>query len=131
MGQQRLARKTTRVLPGDFRLGCPQHAVGPRRGHPTEFVGVGRACGPRIVRAGFEYRAASRAVHIADALDEPARRHPRIGEHPQLAAPNSSAAQREEPVARAERRSHRVLDDPEHLAAASDEADGFARTPEG
>ena len=112
MGQQCLARKTTRVLRSDF-ASDPHHSVGAGRSNPAEFMGVdGTGC-PRIVRPCFEYRVATLAVDISDAFDEPARGQPGILEQPQLAAPKRATAQRNETVARAECRLHRVLDDPE------------------
>src|SRR5690349_21480002 len=83
MSQVCLARKTTRALAADFASHSPDHAVAARRGNPAELVGVHRAVRIRIVRPGFEYRAAARAVNFADTLDEPPGGASRVGEQPQ------------------------------------------------
>lgn len=113
MSQQCLARKTTRLLTSDFAPN-PHDSVGAGSADPAEFVGVDGTDCSRIVRPCFEYRAATLAVNVSDAFDEPARGQPRVLEQPQLAAPGRAPAQGNQTVARAERRAHRVLDDLEN-----------------
>lgn len=113
MSQQRLARKTTRVLRSDFASN-PDDSVRAGHANPAEFMGVDGTDRSRIVRPGFEYRAATLAIDVSDAFDEPARGQPRVAEQSQLAAPRRATAQGNEPVALAECRPHGVLDDPKY-----------------
>ena len=92
----------------------PHHPVGARRGYPPELVASRRRRrASRVVGARLEHRAAAGAADVTDALDEPARRQCRVAEHPQLATPNPSAAQRKQAVAGAQCRAHGVLDNRE------------------
>lgn len=91
----------------------PHHAVRAGRGHPPELPRIGDACRLGVVGAGFECGAASRASHVAYALDKPPGRRRRVAEHPHLAAARLAAAQCEEPVTRVECGAHRVLDNGE------------------
>jgi len=132
----RLRSVLTRLAPDTAVGRSSQHAAGGRHGQ----AGHASASQPLRVRAvhttrydpaactqpnrresttpgacGLSERASKVALRPAprtstDSLDEPSRWQCRVGEHPQLATPGTAAAQRKEPVARAQRGSHRVLD---------------------
>ena len=131
-GRSRPARKTdttasTRSAASACAADGPHHAVGARRRHPAELV-ESTTPGAR----GLSERASKIAPrpeprHVADPLDEPARRTV-VGsrKHPQLAAARRAAAQRHEPVARAAARAASSPRRPRTRAAASVAKDGFA-----
>ena len=119
-GRRRGCSRVATLLPPDG----PHHAVRTRRRHPAELSRVHDARRVRVVGAGLERRAATGAADVADAFDEPAGGQRRVGKHPHLASPRPAAAQREQSVARVERRAASSPPRPRSGAAASAEKDG-------